>query len=165
MEEWRDVIGYEEYFRISSYGQLFSKRSGKILKQNTTKTGRKTVATRIGGRTGKAICFKIHRLVAEAFIPNPDNKPQVNHKDGNPANNHKDNLEWTTAQENVQHAYSTGLNEGLRADLSPIAKLTQELADEIRKEYYTSKISQRKLAEKYGVSKTTIQNILAGTRW
>lgn len=104
-------------------------------------------------------------MVAEAFIPNPDNKPQVNHKDGNPANNHVDNLEWTTARENVQHAYSTGLNEGLSGDLSPIAKLTQELADEIRKEYYTSKISQRKLAEKYGVSKTTIQNVLAGIRW
>ncbi|MGL5456756.1 MAG: HNH endonuclease [Citrobacter telavivensis] len=54
---------------------------------------------------GKRKQYKVHRLVAIQFLPNPEDKPQVNHKDGNPANNHKDNLEWTTARENINHKY------------------------------------------------------------
>ena len=122
MEEiFKDVIGYEDYFKISNHGNLYSKLSNRLLKQTVSATGYYTVATKIGGRTGTAICFKIHRLVAEAFLEPPSkqqlqwasttkyNKVLVNHKDGNKLNNNVDNLEWATASENTNHAISTGL--------------------------------------------------------
>ena len=122
MEEiFKDVIGYEDYFKISNYGNLYSKRSNRLLKQNISNTGYYTVATKIGGRNGTNKCFKIHRLVAEAFLNPPTeqqiywasttkyNKVLVNHKDGNKLNNHIDNLEWVTSAENTRHAIDIGL--------------------------------------------------------
>lgn len=83
MEEiFKDVVGFEDYFQISNFGRFFSKRSNKLLKLHINKSGYITLATKIGGRHGTNHCFKIHRVVAEAFIPNPENKPEVNHKDG-----------------------------------------------------------------------------------
>lgn len=165
MEEWKDVIGHEQYFKVSSYGRIYSKRSSKILSQTVLKTGYYSIATRIGGRKGKPICFKVHRLVAEAFIENEDNKPFVNHKDGDKLNNEKENLEWCTQSENILHALRIGLLVPLKMEESPHSKITIEIADKIRLEYSRSKITHRALAEKYGVGKTTIQNILAGERW
>lgn len=106
-EIWKDVVGYEDYFKISNLGRLFGKRSGKILKQHTYGNGRKAVATKIGGRNGTNVRFMIHRLVAEAFIPNPENKPEVNHKDCDPTNNEVGNLEWVTREENMQHWFDS----------------------------------------------------------
>ena len=120
-EEFRDVVGYEDYFQISNLGKLYSKRSSRILKQTKSKTGYLSISTRIGGRAGKAICLKIHRLVAEAFLEQPTEeqvlwakstkygKVLVNHKDGNKSNNSVENLEWVTNSENLLHAISIGL--------------------------------------------------------
>lgn len=109
VEVWKDVVGCEEYFKVSNLGNVYSKRSGKILKQNLHPNGYYTIATKICGRCGKNICFKVHRLVAKAFIPNVYDKPYVNHIDGVKTNNTIGNLEWCTAKENTHHAIANGL--------------------------------------------------------
>lgn len=149
-EEYRDVVGFEEYFQISNLGNVFSKRSKRILKQTKSKTGYWTFATKIGGRNGTNHCFKVHRLVAEAFIPNPESKPFVNHIDGCKSNNRLSNLEWVTPKENSDHAWSTGLQ--IPRPKHSQRKLTDDQVREIR----ASNFSQRKLGEIYGVHPYTI---------
>ena len=87
---------------LISNGKSLSLRGPKILKGSTTKKGYRSVEL-----NGKA--YPIHRLVAMAFIPNPYGKPQVNHIDGDKLNNCVSNLEWCTNEENMKHAYATGL--------------------------------------------------------
>lgn len=111
MEElWKDVIGFEALFSVSNMGNVFSKRTNKLLKLCVSDRGYYKVATKIGGRAGKNYCFRVHRLVATAFLDNPEDKPSVNHKDGNKLNNRCSNLEWSTVSENMTHAYANGLH-------------------------------------------------------
>lgn len=118
-EVWKDIEGYEGLYQVSTCGNVKSlpkiRRNGtgtyiqkeRLLKPSNTSTGYKKVEL---CKDGKRKGFKVHRLVAIAFIPNPDNKPEVNHIDGNKINNNIDNLEWVTSSENSIHAYETGLN-------------------------------------------------------
>lgn len=85
-------------------------RKGKILKQAINSHGYPCVTIKY--LDGHQRVVGVHRLVALAFLPNPDNKPQINHIDGNKQNNHVSNLEWCTASENLKHAFRTGLNKG-----------------------------------------------------
>lgn len=111
--EYRDVVGFEEFFSVSDTGLVLSKRTGKLVKVNTS--GRYAfITSRVGGRGGKSIYFKVHRAVAQAFIANPDQLPQVNHKDGNKQNNNVENLEWVSASQNSKHAWDSGLNSSKR---------------------------------------------------
>lgn len=154
MEIWKDVKGYELYFKVSNLGRVLGKRSGKILKQHTNKNGRATLATRIGGRQGEAVTFFVHRLVAEAFVENVENKPQVNHKDGNPSNNSVDNLEWVTASENMQHAFDNKLIVASRGVESCSASLSESQVEYIRENPAGKTV--RELAVDCGVHHSTI---------
>jgi len=107
-EVWKDIHGYEGLYMISNKGCVKSLRRDLILKANTS-ARYAFVSLRVKGKTSYP---RIARLVAGAFIKNPDNKPLVNHKDGNKLNNVVTNLEWCTRSENQLHAYETGLQKG-----------------------------------------------------
>ena len=115
IEFWKDIKGYEGFYQVSNLGRVkslsrsiyYSKgytvyRKGKIKKPSFDKNGYPQIGL---CKNGTVITRKIHRLVAEAFIPNPENKPEINHKDENKTNNYVDNLEWVTEKENVNYGY------------------------------------------------------------
>lgn len=100
LEEWRQIRGFPNYL-ISNLGRVYSKQSDRLLKLALKKSGYVYVAL---SDTDKIIKnLRVHRLVAEAFIPNPDNLPCINHKDENKVNNRIDNLEWCTAKYNANY--------------------------------------------------------------
>ena len=105
-EEWRDVIGYNGLYQISSYGRVKSLRNKygtyreKILKQLLNKFGYLQVNL---NKEGKMKTFYVHRLVAQVFIDNPNNHPQVNHKNEDKTDNCVDNLEWCTQKYNLNY--------------------------------------------------------------
>ena len=101
MEIWKDIPGYEGLYQASTSGEIKSLfRYNKILKQTVGKNGYKAVEL-FKNKKGKR--FSVHRLIALTFIPNPYNKPQINHIDENKVNNNIENLEWVTAEENLKH--------------------------------------------------------------
>lgn len=99
LEIWKKVRGYENY-SVSTWGRVRNDVSGDLIAQEKNPKGYMRVSI---GSVGKRHHLKVHRLVAEAFVPNPDGKPQVNHKDGNNRNNSFTNLEWVTDEENKAH--------------------------------------------------------------
>lgn len=105
METWKTVDGYSDY-EVSTEGRIKRKSTGTLLVQTPDSRGYPSVT--IYDETGQHT-KNVHRILAKTFIPNPENKRTVNHKDGNKRNNHISNLEWNTSSENLKHAYDIGL--------------------------------------------------------
>ena len=147
-EIWKAVADSNGEYHISSHGRVKSYKCGKerILKPGLIGNGYPMVCICYSKKKQK--CKIIHKLVALAFIPNLDNKPQVNHKDGNKLNNHIDNLEWVTAKENTNHAWRTGLFESKRLAISK-AKSKQVLDRVTSKRYDSLKLACQDIDEPY----------------
>lgn len=156
MELWRPVKGFENFFEVSSFGNFRRKGKEEGLAQCINKNGYKLVATKPYGRNKGNKTFRVHREVAIAFIPNPENKPQVNHKDGNKSNNLVENLEWCTAKENVEHAWKHGLANPLLSLQVHNTKVTDEEVKEIYDKYMRGLGSLRSICKEAGISHQTV---------
>lgn len=99
-EQWKEIEGYEELYAVSTAGRVYSFRRGIIMSCGLVQGYYQVCLTKNGVQSN----FYVHRLVAAAFIPNPDNLPIVNHIDENKTNNNVENLEWVTYQENTLHS-------------------------------------------------------------
>jgi len=176
MERWKDIDGYEDLYQVSNMGRIRSlarvinkdsqrwnaTRShyyqGKILSPRNT-NGYYKVSLRRNGETHQ---YLIHRLVADAFIPNPENKPEINHKDGNKTNNLSNNLEWVTSSENHLHAFTIGLKERLAGEKNGNAKVNEFQVRVLRK---ATDLENIEIAEIFGLSNTTVCNIRKHRAW
>ena len=155
MIEWRPVLGYEDLYVVSNAGDVRTADGRVILGTDNEKGYVRVTLTKNGVRN----TFKVSRLVALAFLANPDNKPEVNHKSGVKANNSSDNLEWATHAENIQHAYDMGLKHARSNENHPMCKLSNEQVQYIR-EHCALGASRREMQELFGVSKRQIQRIV-----
>lgn len=152
MEIWKDIKGYEGLYQVSNLGNVRSlnfhrEKKIKILKPNLKKDGYYETTL---SKNSKFKWVRTHRLVAEAFIPNIYNKPQVNHINGNKLDNKAENLEWCTNQENITHAIITGL-EKLNGHENPNAKEVNQydLNNNFIKSYKCLKYAQEETGIKY----------------
>lgn len=168
-EVWKrlfyDNEDYGNYYLISNFGRVKNAKTGYIRKNTLDKQrGYYQMYISFGKRNfGKTI--KIHRAVAQNFISNPYNLPQVNHKDGNKLNNFVDNLEWCTNQENVIHAYKNGLTP--TGEKSVFSKLTQKDVEFIRNNHIPKDklYGSAALGRKYNVHPSTISKIVHNKNW
>lgn len=159
-EEWKEVE-YSPNYSVSSFGRVRNNKSGKILSDRIS-CGYKHVLLYKRGITKD---FRVHRLVAKAFIPNPDELPEVNHIDGNKINNTVENLEWCTPSQNQLHAYRIGLQVHVHGSGHFAAKISEKDVLLIRKMYKVDKIHQWKIGEKFGINQQNVSLICSGKAW
>lgn len=147
------IDGFSDLYEITTDGRVLSARkNGRALRAGTKPGGYAFVGLYLG-RGVKPVYKMVHRLVAEAFIPNPCNKPEVNHIDGNKKNNTVENLEWVTRSENAQHGHDIGLFP--QGEKHHSTKLTS--VDVIRIFHASGKYKD--IGAAYGVCAQTVCNI------
>lgn len=153
----KNIKGYDGDYKVNEFGEVFSFKKGrpKKLKPRYTHDGYIWYSL---SKNNKAKTLRANRLVAETFIPNPLNKETVNHKDGDKFNNHVSNLEWSTKNEQMEHAYKMGLKKPVDGTSNGNSVLTEHEVKEIRAAYksHSKEYGMKALAKKYNVSEPTI---------
>ena len=143
-------------------GQVYSIKRKRFIKVGRDKDGYALIGVTKKG--GGRLCVRVHRQVATKFIPNPDNKPFVNHKDGNKFNNNISNLEWVTAKENSAHAIDTGLVDH-KGENSPTSKLKDSDVYRIRELYSSGLLKQSEIARAFNISQRLVSLITRKESW
>lgn len=164
-EVWKPVIGYEKSYEVSSFGRVRSlprngtKKEKHILALNYKKNGYVNILL---SQNGQKKTHRVHRLVASAFIHNPENKPQINHKNGNRSDNRVKNLEWVTSKENIRHKFDVLGYKVVRHGMKPVICIeTGEVFDAI-------KSAERKYGNSYGAIRRVVnseQKTAYGLHW
>lgn len=166
MIKWKGLLymgeDFSDKFLISESGEILNRKTGNVLKSTINKGGYLQVCVSLGSRSNKKL-IRLHDAIASTFVEGYKDGLVVNHKDGNKRNNEIKNLEWTTIRENNIHAIKHNLiPKGIDRSF---AKVTREIVKKIRDEYKTGNYFQRELAEKYGVSISTISAIVRMKRF
>jgi DNA-binding transcriptional regulator YiaG len=164
MERLYPIKGFDKYM-ITKTGKVYSCYSKIFMKPHQNKDGYLKVI--INNNNNKKVNKTIHRLLMENFVPNPENKKEVNHLDGNKQNNSLDNLEWLTRKENAQHASSLGLFNPVKTPMPGEKNGNSKLKEKDILEIRAAKgqVTQGNLAIKYGISKSQIDRIQNGHYW
>lgn len=173
-EEWRSIAGYEGLYEVSSLGRVRS-LGRKIIRSNgfpqtfhpaikhPAKEGYGYLQAKLTDANGEGRLIKVHRLVATAFLPNPDGLETVNHKDFNKENNSVENLEWSSRKQNMQHAAKYGRMCGFGNEKYG-SKVTPEDAISIRLMVRSGQTA-KSVAMLYGLSSSYVSAIGRGERW
>lgn len=172
-EYFVDLVDYEGVYIISNLGRIIG------VKINNGKCGRKRGEHYLSPKIGRAgyiyVALRdingfqknhlLHRLLAKSFIPNPLNKPTVNHINSIRTDNRLENLEWNTFSENNKHAHTHGFQKKFLGESHMGSKLSNEIVLKIRAEYVKHKVTMSFLSKKYNISKGAIQAILSRKSW
>jgi hypothetical protein len=161
MKQFRDT----EYY-VTEDGDVYSNKSGKLIKMKPQLVN-KYFSIYLRGEYNKN--FYVHRLVAECYLPNPNNLPEVNHDDGNKTNNNVSNLYWCTRSQNIKHAYDNGFKTPpiANGEKSVLSKLTNENVLWIRENYIPRhpEFGTRAFGKKFNMSHSQISKIIRNKRW
>ena len=180
-EEWRPVVGWENFYSVSNLGRVkrevravthsnqvesFSMTyPEKVLKANPDSRGYPQVTLNAKHFGRKRRVARVHRLVAEAFLGNPEGKPQVNHMDSDTMNANVNNLEWCTASENQKHSWDNDRQERRLGEDNAVSKYSDSLVRVVYKLAKSKAWSQEKIGELYGMPQITVSNILTKKTW
>lgn len=160
----RQIEGFSGYL-VSTEGDVYSLKRNNKIKLKPGKNCKGYLYVNLC-ENGKYKSKTIHKLVAKAFIDNPNNLPCVNHIDGIKTNNNRNNLEWCTVRDNSKHAFRLGLIKSLKfGEEHRFSKLKIEDIVEIRRKYESGKITMRLLSKEYGVSLGNIKLIIHRKTW
>jgi len=160
----KEIEGFPDYF-VTDTGEIYSKKTGKLVKRKiqTAYHGYKMVEIRTV--ESKAYFKSVHRLVALAFVDNPEGKPQVNHIDGDKSNNNASNLEWCTEAENTAHAIETGLRNHGRGESNNWSTTTESQIRHACELLQAGDLSRKEIADITGVCGDTLYKLRVGRSW
>ena len=178
-EIWKDIPNFEGHYQASTMGRLrslnrsvnkkvgdeifISSRTGRVFRLRYKKN-RRYLSIRLS-KDGNTKGYPIHRIIAITFIPNPENKPQVNHINGIKSDNRVENLSWMTSSENINHAISSGLNKSVVGENHGSCIFKNEEVLKIRELYATGKYSYNDIGRMFNSNKCRIFEIVKRKTW